>query len=183
MNSFAEFEPQVRSSLNYHVQLMPANISHVQGIARLMAGWNQTKIESIAANLEKSFSEPEANQGCVQMFVALDDYAVVGYGKCQWLELSSMEGAFNMPDGWYLMGVIVDPLYRRQGIGRRLCEARLRWIKQQSNIAYYYVNALNEVSIRLHQHLGFQEVTRDFGFPGLAFSEGQSGILFKSTLQ
>ena len=182
MNLFAEYEPQVRSSLNYHVQLMPADITHIEGIARLISERNNIQLDLLIANLEKTFLKSINKQIGFQTFVALDEYSVVGYGKCQWLTTSSIEGAFNMPEGWYLMGMIVDPRYRRQGVGRRLCEARIRWIRQQSNSAYYYVNALNEVSIRLHQLLGFREVTKEFGFPGLSFKGGKGGILFKMDL-
>ena len=182
MNLFAEYEPQVRSSLNYHVQLMPANLAHIEGVARLISERNDIRIDMLVANLEKTFLKAQDNQIGFQMFVALDACTVVGYGKCQWLATDDIEGAYNMPEGWYLMGTIVDPQYRRQGIGRRLCEARIRWVKQQAGEVYYYVNALNEVSIRLHQHLGFREITRDFGFPGLSFKGGQGGILYKSEL-
>ena len=182
MNLFAEYEPQIRSSLNYHVQLMPANVTHINGVARLISERNDIKIDRLVANLEKTFCRASDNQIGFQMFVAIDGCSVVGYGKCQWLSTPTIEGAFNMPEGWYLMGMIVDPRYRRQGIGRRLCEARIRWIRQQTDAAYYYVNALNEVSIRLHKHLGFRELTRDFGFPGLSFKGGQGGVLFKADL-
>ena len=180
MNLFAEYEPEVRSSLNYQVQLVVADTSHIEGVARLIAERNNIKVGELISSLERTFERAERDEIAFQMFVAVDDYTVVGYGKCQWLAASTIDGAHGLPDGWYLMGMIVDSNYRRQGIGRRLCEARVRWIKQQADEAFYYVNALNEVSIRLHKHLGFREISRSFGFPGLVFQGGQGGVLFKA---
>lgn len=182
MNLFAEYEPQVRSSLNYQVQLLSANPSHVEGVAKLIAERNEIKLSGLIANLERAFKRAANGKINFHMFVAMDGYSVVGYGKCQWLSASTIEGAYGMDDGWYLMGIIVDPRYRRQGIGRRLCEARIRWIKQHADNAFCYVNALNEVSIRLHKYLGFREISRKFGFPGLAFKGGQGGILYEANL-
>jgi hypothetical protein len=36
-------------------------------------------------------------------------------------------------------------------------------------------------SVELHRRLGFEEVTRDFSFPGLTF-EGGKGILFRAPI-
>jgi len=43
-------------------------------------------------------------------------------------------------------------------------------------MAWYFTNARNEASLRLHRELGFREVTRDFSYPGVTF-EGGVGIL------
>ena len=108
-------------------------------------------IEPLLKNLSKAFDKGEQELFVQQIFVAVHNDTVVGYGKCKLLVPEEIEGAYGMPEGWYLMGTIVDPYYRRQGIGRRLCQARIRWIREVSNYAYCYVNALNKASIRLHK--------------------------------
>ena len=85
------------------------------------------------------------------------------------------------PSGWYLLGVVVRDRWRRHGIALELTRRRLSWIAERANEAYYFTNARNRVSIDLHQHVGFVEVTRDFDFPDASF-EGGEGILFRVDL-
>jgi hypothetical protein len=80
------------------------------------------------------------------------------------------------PDGYYLVGLIVNPASRGQGIGAALTQARLSWIGDRATEASYFTNAHNQRSLRLHQRLGFQEITRDFVFPGVSF-DGGVGVL------
>jgi hypothetical protein len=47
--------------------------------------------------------------------------------------------------------------------------------------AWYVTNARNHRSLRLHERLGFREVTRDFVFPGVTF-EGGVGVLSRAEL-
>ena len=85
-------------------------------------------------------------------------------------------GGRSVPDGWFLTGLVVDPLHRRGGIGRRLTQARLQWLDGRTNKVWYFASAMNRASLELHRKLGFHEVTRDFVIPGVAFSGGV-GIL------
>ena len=85
------------------------------------------------------------------------------------------------PAGWYLSGVIVVPEYRRREIGRNLTEARLDWMAQRDQWAYYFSNVQNRASIELHQQCGFVELTQDFTYPGVTF-EGGMGVLFRAEL-
>jgi GNAT superfamily N-acetyltransferase len=63
-------------------------------------------------------------------------------------------------DGW-----IVHPEYRRRGIAAALTEARLDWISDQADKAWYFANARNAASIALHASFAFEEVTRSFSYP------------------
>ena len=85
------------------------------------------------------------------------------------------------PPGWYLLGLIVDPAFRRRGVGEALTRVRLEWIAQRSSRAYYFAAAINRATIDLHAKLGFVEVTRDFSFPGVSFTGG-TGVLFECLL-
>jgi ribosomal protein S18 acetylase RimI-like enzyme len=84
----------------------------------------------------------------------------------------------HAPSGWYLTGVTVLPPYRRAGLARRLTTARLGWIAERTDEAWYFANAQNAASIRLHDELGFTEVSRAAAIHGVTFADGE-GILFR----
>lgn len=85
------------------------------------------------------------------------------------------------PAGYYLVGLAVGSECRRQGVGTALTVARLDWVGQLASQAWYFANAGNVASMRLHERLGFREVTRAFSFPGVSFAGGV-GILFRADL-
>lgn len=89
--------------------------------------------------------------------------------------------ANTAPAGWYLTGLSVDPDWRRRGIARALTEERLDWVAARADVAWYFANAGNRVSLALHASLGFVEVTRDFSFPGVEFPGG-AGVLCRVDL-
>jgi GNAT superfamily N-acetyltransferase len=90
-------------------------------------------------------------------------------------------GSEGCPPGWYLVGLVVSPPFRRHGIGRLLTTRRLDWIAERASEAFYFANERNRATIDLHTELGFKELTRDFAFPGVAF-RGGSGVLFRADL-
>ena len=106
---------------------------------------------------------------------------IVGYGRARLFEPEPDAPADTAPRGYYLTGVFVHPEQRRRGLGEMLTRARLDWIGGRAAEAWFFANARNDVSIRLHQRLGFEEATRRFSFPGLAFDGGE-GILFRIRL-
>ncbi len=61
----------------------------------------------------------------------------------------------HAPAGHYLGGVVVGPQWRRQGVGSLLTKARLEWIWQRSDRAFYFTNEHNDASIELHRRFGF----------------------------
>jgi len=75
-------------------------------------------------------------------------------------ELAADEAAPGTPAGCYLSGVLVDPAWRRHGIGTALTWARLRWVFARADEAFYVAGADNIASFRLHAALGFQELKR-----------------------
>ena len=85
------------------------------------------------------------------------------------------------PLGYYLTGVFVAPDRRHGGIGTALTQARLDWIGERADAAWFFANARNAASIELHRRFGFEEVSRRFSFPGLTFDGGE-GILFRARL-
>jgi ribosomal protein S18 acetylase RimI-like enzyme len=113
------------------------------------------------------------------LVVAESGGALAGYGRARRFEPSPHHTA---PRGYYLTGVFVVPGARRAGIGAALTQARLGWIGERAEDAWYFANARNTASIELHKRFGFEEVTRSFSFPGVAFDGGE-GILFRLPLQ
>src|SRR5581483_7229910 len=85
------------------------------------------------------------------------------------------------PAGYYLTGVLVAPAHRRLGVGEQLTRARMGWAAERAEEMWYFTNAGNRASLRLHEALGFTEVTRDFVFPGVTFTGGV-GVLCRTEL-
>ena len=81
--------------------------------------------------------------------------------------------------GHYLAGVTVDPAERRRGVGLALTRARLDWIWKRADVAWYFVNAQNTVSIALHESLGFELVGGSAGVHGGEFTGGL-GLIFRA---
>ncbi len=107
--------------------------------------------------------------------------AVIGYGRTMRFQPEADAPAGVAPAGYYLSGLYVTPTWRRNGVGEALTRHRMAWVAERAPEVWYFANARNDTSIRLHQRLGFAEVTRDFVFPGVTFSNGQ-GVLFRARL-
>jgi len=110
------------------------------------------------------------------VLVAEVDGNIVGFGRAGFIARPRDAVASWIPEGWYLVGVVVVDAWRRAGVGRALTEARLAWIAERAERAYYFTNARNQVSIDLHRKLGFRELSRTFTGPGIQFDGGQ-GVL------
>ena len=84
------------------------------------------------------------------------------------------------PAGHYLGGLTVDPGWRRQGIATTLTDARMAWIAQRADQAYYVVNATNDASINLHRRWSFVEIARAPQLTGIPFTGG-AGLLMRAS--
>ncbi len=114
-------------------------------------------------------------------FVGLVDGQLVGYSTVAWLAPAIGHPTSAAPDGWYLLGLVVDPRFRRRGVGRRLTAERLRWLKGRTDRVWYFVNATNRASIDLHTGFGFGLRAENLEFPGVSFTDG-AGLLFGADL-
>jgi aminoglycoside 6'-N-acetyltransferase I len=90
------------------------------------------------------------------VLIAIVQDEVVGVAKTHFH--SEPEG--GAPAGHYLGGVIINPNFRRRGIGSALTRVRMEWIWSRSSTAYYFANEHNTASIRMHETLGFQPIGR-----------------------
>jgi ribosomal protein S18 acetylase RimI-like enzyme len=123
--------------------------------------------------LRREVEDPEH-----RLVVAEIGDAIVAYGRAGLFEPAPEAPADTAPRGYYLTGIFVHPDQRRGGIGAALTQARLEWIGERADDAWFFANARNVASLELHRRFGFEEVTRRFSFPGATFDGGE-GILFR----
>ena len=146
-------------------------------VAAIEASRDGSDVEGARARCEAQLADPDA-----LLLVATVDGRVVGFARSGRLRRPDDATADAVPDGWYLLGVVVVDALRRRGIGRALTRARLAWIADRADVAFYFANARNRASIDLHAEFGFVELSRRFSAPGVAF-EGGRGILCRLVLR
>jgi len=178
---FADYQPRASGE---STKSIPANMSihHTSdpdrcAIASLIAQRENLSDDQALDHASSTLSKPpETNL----ILVAQIQTDVIAFTKAAYTSFDPPEP--HVPRGWYLTGIIVDPQHRRRGIGAALTESRLQWISERAREVFYFANSLNRVSIELHQHFGFQEICRDFKYPGATFSGGGGGVLFRLSL-
>jgi ribosomal protein S18 acetylase RimI-like enzyme len=116
------------------------------------------------------------------LLVARVGRSIAGYARAGFVRAQKGEFA-DVPEGWYLGGIIVGLAFRRRGIGTMLTRRRIEWLAGRgAREVYYFVNSLNRPSIDLHTPFGFVELRRDFRFPGATFTGGGTGVLFRAPI-
>ncbi|MFC1851826.1 GNAT family N-acetyltransferase [candidate division CSSED10-310 bacterium] len=182
MNFFEIYAPRPRGegrpSPPDSLTINLAEPADVEAIASLSSERSGLQFD---AQLQLIQNEISGREDTTQLFVAQHDHKVVGFARNKFFTLPADIPANCAPPGWYLQGIIVDPAYRRLGIASELTQRRLHWLAGRASEAYYFCNAQNQVSIDLHQHFGFKEMTRNFTFPGVTF-QGGIGILYRINL-
>jgi ribosomal protein S18 acetylase RimI-like enzyme len=163
------------------VTIRPAREGDAGDVGRISAEREGMDTETVIAAVEKDLRDDSLGRTRV-VLVAEVDGSVVGYGKARYRDGEEPQSGAGLPEGWYLTGVVVDPLFRRMGIGAKLTAARMRWIAERGSAAYYFANARNRVSIALHERFGFEEITRGPAFGREQFTGGE-GVLFRAELQ
>jgi len=114
-------------------------------------------------------------------FVGFVDGHLAGYSTVAWLAPAIGHPTSAAPDGWYLLGLIIDPSFRRKGLGRRLTAERLRWLQGRTDQVWYFVSSENQASIDLHTEFGFRLSAENLSFPGVSFTG--TGLLFGAELR
>lgn len=169
MSEFADFTVQGDRIVRLPVAITPLARSSIPACAQLAATREGDATEQWIESFERSLGDDDH-----LVLVAHSGRGVVGYGKATRLELPHET---NAPSGWYLTGIVVDPVVRRRGVGAALTQARITELQRRGvhNI-WFFANARNQVSLALHEQLGFREVSRDFTIPGVTFDCGH-GVL------
>ncbi len=152
----------------------------IDGLARLAAERDGDTVAIHAASFESAIARAETERSSLVLAADIDSH-VVGFSKARYLGARDLPAGDPAPEGWYLTGVVVDPAFRRLGAGFALTTERLRWIAERADVAYYFANARNRVSLALHERFGFVEIARGSTFAGVSFTGGE-GILFRVDL-
>ncbi len=168
---FADYQPYAhgRAAL---VDVEPLAAQHVDGCVALALQRDGGEPERWRASFERSFSDPDR-----ATFVGLVDEQLAGYATAAFLTWD--EGS-TAPDGWYLTGVVIALPFRRLGAGRALTAARLEWLRERADTAWYFASSANPASIDLHAPFGFALAARDVVIPGVSFTG--AGLLYSVEL-
>ena len=177
---FADYAPRPvdrpRPALPQGILIRHGEWRDVEALGRILGQREGVDQVTAVARVNRWFDLPaETNL----LLVADNSGEPIGYGRAAFVVKPQEPGFEHVPAGWYLTGVIVDKPFRRRGIGELLTGQRLAWIFHRSDAAYFFANSLNLASIELHRRLGFEEVQRDFTFPGASFGGGGVGILYR----
>lgn len=169
-NGFADYEPRRPKST---VLAAPKNV-------RICTIDDVDAIRDIDVKTGRTPAATEALAAAIQddgrlVVVASVSGTIVGWGKTHFWSYADGEA----PDGHYLGGVTVIPELRRHGIARALTQARLDWIWERTDSAWYIVNLSNRASIQLHRQWGFTEVARAAKFHTTSFTSGV-GLLLRA---
>ena len=97
-------------------------------------------------------------------FLRIEGLNCRNFCRSIYYDLEKTQVTYPAPSGWYLMGVVVKPKFRRHYIGHRITKERLIRISESSNEAYFVVNSNNQVSIELHKKIGFKKIGEGEGF-------------------
>jgi ribosomal protein S18 acetylase RimI-like enzyme len=173
MAHYASYEPEAgRGGQQIDAVLRPATHADVGGLTAI----DITVVVRTAQDWERAIDKALAGERL--LLVAEIDGTIGGFAQAHRLDEHPIDHA---PAGYYLTGVTVLPRYRRAGLARDLTLARLDWIKEKADEAWYFAAAENAASIRLHDELGFTEVARASSIHGVAFDAGE-GVLFRRAI-
>jgi GNAT superfamily N-acetyltransferase len=154
------------------LEIRPADRAECDAIAAIAAARDGVDPHRAAAACVSQVADRD-----MLLLVALMANRVVAFARAG--RLRQPDSA--LPDGWYLLGVVVVDRWRRHGIGRALTERRVAWLSQRTDSVHYIANSRNQASLDLHAGLGFVEVARGFTVSGMTF-EGGEGVLCRLAL-
>lgn len=159
------------------VRVRRASLADRDGVAAFFVDQEGGTLEEHQQGFE---GEVTANRPDKLILVAEAVGRIVGFARARRFQHPPSAPENVAPEGWYLLGVVVSPAFRRRGIATELTVRRLAWIAERAGEAWNFTEVRNHASITLHERLGFVEVSRDFSFPGRRSVE--AGVLFRLSL-
>jgi ribosomal protein S18 acetylase RimI-like enzyme len=177
VSGFAEYRPEVdRQAPGAVVGVRPARVGDLGACAELIVSRAGGSAADRRRRLLDDLGSPDRYTA-----VACVDGQVIGYGGVIHHQALPDDPSTMAPSGYYLVGLIVSPDWRRHGIGELLTRDRMCWTAARADAIYYFANLGNGATLDLHHRLGFTEVTRDFTFPGNPLQPG-TGVLLRAEL-
>ncbi|MFK0041440.1 GNAT family N-acetyltransferase [Paenarthrobacter sp. NPDC090517] len=159
--------------------IRPASQADVPGIIAVDIAAGRTS-QALADRFAASLSAAVADHARLVVVAESQDGANIGGGTgvVGWAKTHHWDYDHGPAlSGHYLGGVTVRPGLRRLGVAAELTGARMAWIWERADHAWYAVNALNEASLALHRKWGFREVARGPGFHTVTFDGGEGVLL------
>ena len=165
MGEYADFLPDRPDGERFGADVVrPARADDAEAITALTCARHDLDPEVVRPRIVGELDGlARGEPWCV--FVAEIGHHLVGFARGRRLEHARDGLPLVLPEGWYLTGVIVDPAWRRRGLGEVLTAARLEWLRRRTDAAYYVASRLNQASIALHERFGFHEIARGFDYP------------------
>lgn len=179
---YAPYQPDCseRPVLPADLWLGHARLEDVPGLTALALARNGGEAvrheQQFQAEIERfqSVSEPES-----LLFVARLAGQPVAYARLRQIrELGPTD--LPAPLGWYALGLVVSPLWRRCGLASALSQQRFDWLQDRGiERLYSFVNLQNRASLRLHEQLGFVLQAEAEGFLWVRFTGGRGGLFYR----
>ena len=139
-----------------------SSAAEIEAAAALAAGNSSLRP---ASDFVALFAQDVAQADRALLLGAFDGALLIGYSRVAHFVRPDNAPVHCAPTGWYLLGVVVNPQWTRQGVATRLTTGRLMWLETRSPDVFYVANPDNVASIELHRKLEFKEVRRDVSIP------------------
>ncbi len=169
--TFAVYQPTARRIPLDNLAVREAAVGDVDACVELILDHHGGIQENWRSMFERTVAAEHQS-----LFVAEVGGVIAGYARIVLHEPPADAPESAAPAGYYLMGLVVGPGWRRRGVAEALTVARLTWAWPRTGRVFYFASASNPASLELHRKLGFVEVSRSFSFPGVEFADG-SGVL------
>lgn len=168
---FEDFSPEKSETLPLPdgFLIRPVLPSDADEIARIRVEREEREYERLIIEVNDLLKEYEDVE-TTQVFVAEADGIVIGFTIMRYFTPADDAPVNSAPAGWYLLGINVRKAFRRRGVGTELVRARLKFIPDEFDTAYYFTNTKNFTSQAFHSRFGFTEIKEDIVFPKRKFT-------------